>query len=519
MASDRYRKPQIICIDDEDPVRETLERILTEQYADQYNVSTAASGEEGLQLIDLLADAHDIAAVLCDQKMPGLDGIETLSLIRGKYPFIKRALFTAYGHDVDLVKRAISEAHVDEFIDKPIDPPEEKLFPIVERMISQFEVSLQKDKLLEEKLANEISELSTQRKSRHTIGFGDLWAFYIDANFVYNSKLSALEPVMQDVNETWRNLLTSEGDLSFTVLRYRNGVPRNSLSLIKYYPRTWIVQHMVSRRDPLGMAAVLLDSLDWMLNRSDLEYVRFFWRPNNPQPNMMFTGLSQRLQEVNAKVHIFQDFDYHVIAINDISPRLDVSGTFVRVEQAQPSMFSEICERLQFEVDPLLFQACSFGPDSLTLSSLNSHYKRYNLYRERAIFLAFCDNDIAGVAIAEFSSLGLNFSYYFNNFDIHIMKRELSVEKKKEMIHKLLFEICGFYKERGRSFVVSLTEANNIPEFGELGFAPTKRYSSMTLSKGLGGLDISYTHVEDFYRSRMMRRRKGGHGRALYDGK
>ena len=100
-------RPHIVCIDDDDRVRDSLERLLTEEYGEQFEVSTAASGEEGLELVAYLSNAaNNVAVVLCDQRMPGLDGIETLSIIKERYPFIKRALLTAYGHDVELVKQA-----------------------------------------------------------------------------------------------------------------------------------------------------------------------------------------------------------------------------------------------------------------------------------------------------------------------------------------------------------------------------------------------------------------------------
>lgn len=136
-------KLHIICIDDEDAVRESISRILQDTMGELCTVDTASSGEEGLALIDYLRETEQpIAMVLSDQRMPDMEGIQVLQVLQAKHPSIKRVLVTAYGQDLDLVKRAIAEAQVDGFIDKPVYPPEEKLLPLVQRLLAQFQAQI-----------------------------------------------------------------------------------------------------------------------------------------------------------------------------------------------------------------------------------------------------------------------------------------------------------------------------------------------------------------------------------------
>ncbi len=132
-------QPYIVLVDDEEGVRESLARILTEHFAEDYQIVTAASGEEALELLTYLStDTAEIALVLSDQRMPGIQGIELLAHVYEHYPRTKRVLVTAYGQDVELVKNAITQARVDAFIDKPVYPPQERFLPKVRLMLFEY---------------------------------------------------------------------------------------------------------------------------------------------------------------------------------------------------------------------------------------------------------------------------------------------------------------------------------------------------------------------------------------------
>lgn len=133
-------KPYIVCIDDDDSVRESFARILTDHFGDEYAIATASSGEEGIALIEYLQqNDQTVALAMSDQRMATLEGIQTLALIHDQYPTIKRALVTAYGQDIDLVKRAIAEAQVDGFIDKPIYPAEQRFLPTIRKLLLDYQ--------------------------------------------------------------------------------------------------------------------------------------------------------------------------------------------------------------------------------------------------------------------------------------------------------------------------------------------------------------------------------------------
>ncbi|MGC8838212.1 MAG: ATP-binding response regulator [Anaerolineae bacterium] len=107
---------KILIIDDEPMVLDLCQRILT---AEGYRVTTAGNGWEG---IERLRTEGDVDLVLTDIKMPGLDGLETIQILRDSHPDLVTVVMTGFS-TMDLAIQAI-KLGVDEFVVKPFTPPE-----------------------------------------------------------------------------------------------------------------------------------------------------------------------------------------------------------------------------------------------------------------------------------------------------------------------------------------------------------------------------------------------------------
>jgi len=141
-------KPIILVVDDDPQVLAALRRDLRGQYSKKnFTVIGASSGEEALKTIkELKARGDELALVLTDQRMPGMQGTEVLSGTLDIYPLARRLLVTAYS-DIDAAVRAINDAHINHYLAKPWDPPEEMLFPVVDDQLDDW----QAERLPEEK--------------------------------------------------------------------------------------------------------------------------------------------------------------------------------------------------------------------------------------------------------------------------------------------------------------------------------------------------------------------------------
>lgn len=128
-------KPVLMTVDDDVQVLRAIERDLRRHYAENYRVLRAESGGSALDVVKQLQLRNEpVALFLVDQRMPGMNGVEFLQQAIGFYPLAKRALLTAYA-DTDAAIRAINDVHIDNYLLKPWDPPEEKLYPAVDDLL------------------------------------------------------------------------------------------------------------------------------------------------------------------------------------------------------------------------------------------------------------------------------------------------------------------------------------------------------------------------------------------------
>ena len=133
------KKPIILAVDDDPQVLAAIRRDLRTRYRSDYGVVSATSAEEALPVVrELKARGDEVALVISDQRMPGIQGVELLAELRDVYPIARRVLLTAYS-DIEAVVRGINEAHVHHYLAKPWDPPEECLYPIVDDLLDSWQ--------------------------------------------------------------------------------------------------------------------------------------------------------------------------------------------------------------------------------------------------------------------------------------------------------------------------------------------------------------------------------------------
>jgi thioredoxin reductase (NADPH) len=131
-------KPVLLIVDDDPQVLAAVRRDLRSRYREDYLVMSASSGDDALAAMrELKTRGDSLAMIICDQRMPGMMGSEVLAKSRAIYPVARRVLLTAYS-DIDAAVKAINEAHLDHYLSKPWDPPEDRLFPAVDDLLDAW---------------------------------------------------------------------------------------------------------------------------------------------------------------------------------------------------------------------------------------------------------------------------------------------------------------------------------------------------------------------------------------------
>src|SRR3954451_16408161 len=131
-------RPNLLAVDDDVSVLEAVVQDLRRQYGADYRVMRAASGQAALDtLAQVKAREEPVALLLSDQRMPGITGVEFLERSRDIYPEARRVLLTAYA-DTEGAIQAINTARIHYYLNKPWDPPEEKLYPVLNDLLDDW---------------------------------------------------------------------------------------------------------------------------------------------------------------------------------------------------------------------------------------------------------------------------------------------------------------------------------------------------------------------------------------------
>ncbi len=133
------KKPIIFAIDDDPQVIRAIARDLRSKYRQDYRIMSTESPQEALNALpDLKKKEEEVAAFVTDQRMPQMLGVEFLAEAKKYYPTAKKVLLTAYS-DVDAAIKAINDVQLDYYLSKPWDPPEEKLYPVLNDLLGDWQ--------------------------------------------------------------------------------------------------------------------------------------------------------------------------------------------------------------------------------------------------------------------------------------------------------------------------------------------------------------------------------------------
>ncbi|MEO1654164.1 MAG: response regulator, partial [Bacteroidota bacterium] len=132
------KKPILFVLDDDPQVLKAVQRDLRSRYKKEYRVIATESAQEALHSLESLKLKGEVVALfLSDQRMPEMLGVAFLEKAKPLFPKAKRVLLTAYS-DTDAAIKAINDVQLDYYLMKPWDPPEEKLYPVLDDLLEDW---------------------------------------------------------------------------------------------------------------------------------------------------------------------------------------------------------------------------------------------------------------------------------------------------------------------------------------------------------------------------------------------
>ncbi len=157
------RNPSVLLVDDEPRSLDAMEMALE----DDFHVFTAQSADEAIEILN----DEWIQVVLCDQRMPGMTGVELLTLMRDRWPETIRIIVTGYTETDDIIS-AINDAGIYQFLTKPWHP--DQLLMAARNGARVFQLQREHDRMSVEMkhLASSAEQRVAERREAVKRGYG-----------------------------------------------------------------------------------------------------------------------------------------------------------------------------------------------------------------------------------------------------------------------------------------------------------------------------------------------------------
>ena len=131
-------RPVILSVDDDPQVLSAIDRDLNRHFKREYRIVKAGSPGEALDVARQLKQRGTaVALFLVDQRMPEMTGMKLLAEVRELHPEARRVLLTAYA-DTGVAIEGINQVGLDHYLMKPWDPPDQKLYPVLDDLLSEW---------------------------------------------------------------------------------------------------------------------------------------------------------------------------------------------------------------------------------------------------------------------------------------------------------------------------------------------------------------------------------------------
>ncbi len=135
-------KPILVIVDENEDLLNQIQRDLERKYGKSYQVITASSGQEALMMLRRWREeGQRVAIVVADRELPDMDGAHFLKRAQAMFDDVKSVLLTRFSESEKIIE-TLKELRVDDYLVKPCQPPEQKLYPVFNDLIADWETRI-----------------------------------------------------------------------------------------------------------------------------------------------------------------------------------------------------------------------------------------------------------------------------------------------------------------------------------------------------------------------------------------
>ncbi len=320
-------------------------------------------------------------------------------------------------------------------------------------------------------------------------GFNEIWDFYQESNFLYLEKKTLLLPYLKEISSTWDKLLSDQNNLFRFLYKTKNNKISSSICSAQYSQHTASIFHTTGINDPKGVCENTIRAIRLGIQHPQCYYGNLLYRPSNRFAERVIKYVKNRLPKEAFEHHTY---DYYISNLATNTFEVNCNNG-ISVQYLKPEDREEFENILKNRHSPIYLNSKGLLGDDIFFKKTSKNYSDAGLFRTREILLLKDHNRIIAYSTLEYSSLAINFSFFFNSFTI------TSLEEDLNDIDLLIKASLNYYIKRGRSFAVCLAENLHDDIITKFGIEKKKEYSELILSKENNGFTSAIVHFENLY--------------------
>ncbi len=247
-----------------------------------------------------------------------------------------------------------------------------------------------------------------------------LWEFLFESGFIYPKKYNLVQSYRRHIKETYRKLYRDNPEIIAQLTYQRNGRIYGHVSMIRSYERTWMVHHLAAvtlnnKRTGLQILKQIVRYFDglYRLPAFGMDYMMFYFRPENSFPDHFFGGFARHLNNPQAcSIDLFSYLSYPTSGVRRPLPAGWSLEPFIS------SDFGEIDRFYRNVSGGLLLEILCLDKEQEDTESLSQIYARNGFKRSCQSFSLKEKGILKAVLIVNQSDPGLSLSDFLNGIKI-----------------------------------------------------------------------------------------------------
>jgi len=244
-----------------------------------------------------------------------------------------------------------------------------------------------------------------------------LWNFFFESGFIYPSKYAFIHVNKGEIKRTYERLYTNNPSIARHFIYQKKGNILGHMAMLRFYENSWLIHHhAASKTESRKAGLVVLKQISSYLNdlyhlhSAHLNFVFYYFRPENKFPNRIFGGFAKHLNDPQGcSLDTFAYFHYR----KKVRSKSSLPDTWALTE-IRPEDYAELKSFYSFTSGGLLMEAFDLHSATAVPDLLAQEYQRLGFKKEKRLYSLLEDRELKAIIIADVTDVGFNMANLTN---------------------------------------------------------------------------------------------------------